>query len=86
LSVFDEVKKALEAVIAPDIATIKADLKVLSGRVDMANERLAILDDKLLEEKINTRFDGLLRELATDRRLEKLELERYSEQKKAGAN
>jgi hypothetical protein len=72
MSIFDDVKKAIETVIAPDIQIIKSDLKAMNREMDL---RFKALDD---------RFDDLIDRLELKKRIEKLERELHEE--KAGTN
>jgi hypothetical protein len=71
MSVFDEVKKAIEALLAPDIQKIKGDIEV-------TNERIKNLEDKmdLRFIALNQRFDDLIERLDLKKRVEQLERER----------
>ena len=64
MSVYDDVKKALQDFLAPEIQEIKGEMKAINARLD-GMEKLAEI-----------RFAAIMRELAVDRRLERLERER----------
>jgi hypothetical protein len=69
MSVIDDLRKVLQDFIAPELRTINA-------RLDNINDRF-----KSLEEKMDLRFDAVMKELATDKRIERLErLAQKSEQ------
>lgn len=54
MSVYDDVKKAIQALLAPDIQEIKGELKAVNTRIDGIEKRF-----DYLEQAINTRFDAL---------------------------
>jgi hypothetical protein len=78
MSVFDEVKKAIEAVLAPDIQKIKGDIEVTNERINSTNDRIKNLEDKidLRFIALNYRFDDLIERLELKKRVEQLERER----------
>jgi hypothetical protein len=71
MSIYDDIKKAFQDLLAPEIQEIRGELKAINIRLD-GMEKLA-----------EVRFAAIMRELAIDKRLERLE--RGSEEK-AGAN
>jgi hypothetical protein len=75
LSVYDDIKKALQDLLAPDIKEIKGDLKAVNARLD-AMEKI----DEMRFAAIDRRFDAVMRELAIDKRIERLERQRGEEQ------
>jgi chromosome segregation ATPase len=72
LSVIDDLRKLLQDFIAPELRSI-------NERIDNVNDRIKSLDEKVdyrfksLEDKIDFRFDAVMKELATDKRLDRLE-------------
>jgi hypothetical protein len=60
LSVYDDVKKALQDVLAPELREMKGELSAINIRID----------------GINQRFDDLIERLDLKKRVEKLEQER----------
>lgn len=75
MSVYDDIKKALQDLLAPDIKEIKGDLKAVNARLD-AMEKI----DEMRFAAIDRRFDAVMRELAIDKRIERLERQRGEEQ------
>ncbi|MEK7289691.1 MAG: hypothetical protein AAB067_05890 [Planctomycetota bacterium] len=81
MSVYDQVKQALQDVVAPEIKALQIEIKRLDEKID---NRFASLDEKVdtrfasLDEKIDTRFisldgkvDSLRREMIAEiRRLD----------------
>jgi hypothetical protein len=61
LSVYDDAKKALQDFLAPELEEIKGEMKAINIRLD-AMEKLS-----------EARFAAIMRELAIDKRLERLE-------------
>lgn len=62
MSVYDQVKQALQDVVAPEIKALQIEIKRLDEKID---NRFASLDEKVntrfasLDEKIDTRFSAL---------------------------
>lgn len=62
MSVYDQVKQALQDVVAPEIKALQIEIKRLDEKID---NRFASLDEKVntrfasLDEKIDTRFAAL---------------------------
>lgn len=62
MSVYDQVKQALQDIVAPEIKTLRIEIKRLDEKID---NRFASLDEKVntrfasLDEKIDTRFAAL---------------------------
>jgi hypothetical protein len=63
VSVYDDTKKALQDFLAPELQEMKGEMKGINIRLD-AMEKLAEI-----------RFAAIMRELAIDKRLERLERE-----------
>ena len=61
MSVYDDAKKALQDFLAPELEEIKGEMKAINIRLD-AMEKLS-----------EARFAAIMRELAIDKRLERLE-------------
>jgi uncharacterized protein YydD (DUF2326 family) len=57
MSVYDDIKKALQDLLAPDIREIKGELKAVNVRLD----------------SIDRRFDELIERLELNKRIEKIE-------------
>ena len=68
MSVYDDIKKALQDFLAPEIQELKGELKAINIRLD-GIERLA-----------EVRFEAIMRALEVDKRLERLE--RIAEEKR----
>ncbi|MEK6728895.1 MAG: hypothetical protein AABY76_02595 [Planctomycetota bacterium] len=62
MSVYDQVKQALQDVVAPEIKALQIEIKRLDEKID---NRFASLDEKMetriasLDEKVDTRFASL---------------------------
>jgi hypothetical protein len=63
MSVYDDVKRALQDFLAPDIKEIKGDVKAINARV----------------ESIDRRFDDLIERLELKKRIERLEQQHESQ-------
>jgi hypothetical protein len=59
MSIYEEIKKALQDLIAPDIREIKGELKAINVRLDGTNERIEHLVNML---KLERRLDALERQ------------------------
>jgi len=64
MSTIDDIRKVLQDFLAPELRTINA-------RLDNVGDRI-----KNLEEKMDLRFDAIMREIALDRRISNLERNR----------
>jgi nitrogenase molybdenum-iron protein alpha/beta subunit len=64
MSVYDDVKKALQDLLAPELKEMKGEMKVVNIRLEA------------MDKTINQRFDDLLEKLELSKRIEKLEQER----------
>jgi hypothetical protein len=88
--VYDDVKKALQDALAPDLQEIRGEIKALNTRVDAAEKnaelRFTMLDRSLaaLEHKIDLRFDSLTKQLELDKKLETLQRRVEAGEKKEG--
>ena len=79
MSIYDDVKKAIQDQLAPDLQEIKGEIKALNVRMDALEQKLDYqidglnrrLDDRF--EGLNQRFDQLIDKLEFDKRLESLE-------------
>jgi hypothetical protein len=72
MSIIDDLRKVLQDFLAPEIRTINARLDGINSRLDAINEKMDYRF-KAFEEKMDLRFDAVMKELATDRRIERLE-------------
>lgn len=61
MSAIDDIRKLMQDFLAPELRAIR-------GEIGLVNERV-----KHLEEKMDLRFDAVMKELATDKRIERLE-------------
>jgi predicted nuclease with TOPRIM domain len=68
VSIYDDVKKAIQDQLAPDLQEIKGEIKALNVRMDALEQKL---DYRI--EGLNQRFDQLIDKLEFDKRLENLE-------------
>jgi SMC interacting uncharacterized protein involved in chromosome segregation len=76
MTVYDQVKQALQDIVAPELFAIKGEIRRLDERIDALDEKLGAqmksLDEKLggqmksLDEKINTKVDSLRNELLAE--------------------
>jgi hypothetical protein len=64
MSVYDDVKKALQNCLAPELKEMKGEIKVVNIRLEA------------MDRTINQQFDDLLERLELSKRIEKLEQER----------
>lgn len=91
VGVYDQIKKAFQDLIAPELRTIRGDIRVLDQKVDGVDQKveslrtvMVSLKGKLLAEirRLDTRIDGVDRELRTaidtHERLAALEARRVS--------
>jgi hypothetical protein len=78
VGIYDQVKKAFQDVIAPELHAIRGDIRVLDQKIDGVDARLTIKIDALRTEtlslkaellaeirRLDTRIDGVDRELRT---------------------
>lgn len=78
MGVYDQIKKAFQDIIAPELHALRAEIRVLDQKIDGADARLNIKIDGLRAEtasmkgellaeirRLDTRIDGLDRELRT---------------------
>jgi hypothetical protein len=61
MSIYDDVKKALQDFLAPELKEMKGEMKVINIRLEA------------MDKTINQRFDDLLEKLELSKRIEKLE-------------
>jgi tetrahydromethanopterin S-methyltransferase subunit G len=82
MSTFEDVRKAIQDLIAPELRTITA-------RLDGISERFKALDEKLdlRFAAVNQRFDSLEEKIAVDKKIEALQRRMDEiEPQKAGTN
>ncbi len=78
MAVYDQIKKAFQDMIAPELQALRGEVRVLDQKIDGADARLNIKIDALRAEtlsmkgevlaeirRLDTRIDGLDRELRT---------------------
>ena len=75
MPVYDQVKQALQDILAPEIHALKAEIKRLDERIsgleEKVNARISGLEEKLnarisgLEEKMNARLSSVEEKLST---------------------
>jgi len=78
VGVYDQVKKALQDIVAPEFHALRGDIRVLDQKIDSVDAHLSIkiealrtetvsLKGELLAEirRLDTRIDGIDRELRT---------------------
>lgn len=71
MSVYDDIKKAMQELLAPDINEIKGEIKAINIRLDSA-EKLA-----------QSRHESIMRELAIDQKINALERRVEAQEKEA---
>jgi len=87
LSIYDDAKRALQDVLAPELKELKGELSAINIRIDGIEKnldtRFAAIDKNLdiRFAGLNQRFDDLIERLDLKKRVEKLEQER--EEKRA---
>jgi transcriptional regulator NrdR family protein len=70
LSIYEDIKKAIQEALAPDVSEIKGEVKALNTRLDSIEKVMNVRFDSL-----DQRFDDLLARLELTKRIEKLERE-----------
>ena len=71
MSVYDQIKKAFQDIIAPELHALRGDIRLLDQKVDAMDARLTIKIDALRNEmiaeirRVDTRIEGVDRELRT---------------------
>lgn len=83
MSVIDDIRKLLQDFIAPELRAIRGEIALVSERVKSFEEKTDLrfknIEEKMdyrfhtLEEKMDLGFDRIMKELATDKRIERLE-------------
>ena len=87
MSIYDDAKRALQDVLAPELKELKGELSAINIRIDGIEKnldtRFAAIDKNLdiRFAGLNQRFDDLIERLDLKKRVEKLEQER--EEKRA---
>ena len=65
MGVYDQIKKAFQDIIAPELHAIRGDIRLLDQKIDGADARLTVkidsLDQKIdgLDARLTTRIDSL---------------------------
>jgi hypothetical protein len=77
MGVYDQVKQAIQDFVAPEIQSIRGDIRVLTERIDAADarlsEKISALDGKLdhLDAKLTIKIDSFRNEMVSEiRRLD----------------
>ena len=70
MSIYEDIKKAIQEALAPDVSEIKGEVKALNTRLDSIEKVMNVRFDSL-----DQRFDDLLARLELTKRIEKLERE-----------
>ena len=78
MGVYDQIKKAFQEVVAPELQALRGDFRVLDQKIDRVDQRLSQKIDGLRSEtvsmkaellaeirRLDTRMDGMDRELRT---------------------
>ena len=78
MGVYDQIKKAFQDIVAPELHALRGDIRVLDQKIDGVDSRLTAKIDSLRTEtislkgeliaeirRLDTRIDGLDRELRT---------------------
>ena len=75
MSVYDDVKTAVERLLTPDIGEIKARLSAVEKKIDEVDQRSEHRDQELTRamergfDRVEARLDGLSRRLRTEEEL-----------------
>jgi len=71
MGVYDQIKKAFQDIIAPELHALRGDIRLLDQKIDAVDARLTIKLDSLRNEmiaeirRVDTRIEGVDRELRT---------------------
>lgn len=72
MSVIEDVRKLFQDFLAPELRAIRGEIAIVSERVKSFEEK-ADLRFKYLDEKMDFHYKAIMKELATDKRIERLE-------------
>jgi hypothetical protein len=64
VGIYDQVKKAFQDVIAPELHAIRGDLRVLDQKIDSADQRLTQKIDGI-DARLTVKIDGLRTEMGS---------------------
>ena len=67
VGVYDQIKKALQDVVAPELHAIRGDMRAMRGDIRVLDQKIDSLRTELVAEirRLDTRIDGVDRELRT---------------------
>jgi predicted nucleic acid-binding Zn-ribbon protein len=65
MNVYEEVKKALQDIVAPELKALQGEIKALNTEIKRLDEKIDF-HYKNLDEKIDQRFDSLRNELISE--------------------
>jgi len=72
MSVYEEVKQALQDIVAPELKALQVEIRRLDEKIDSLDGKLSTRMDSLdykigaLDEKLTTRMDSLKAEITTE--------------------
>ncbi len=71
MGVYDQIKKAFQDTIAPELHALRGDIRLLGQKIDAVDARLTVKIDSVRNEmvaeirRVDTRIEGVDRELRT---------------------
>ena len=71
MGVYDQIKKAFQDIIAPELHALRGDIRLLDQKIDAVDARLTVKIDSFRNEmiaelrRVDTRIEGVDRELRT---------------------
>ena len=71
MGVYDQIKKAFQDIIAPELHALRGDIRLLDQKIDAIDARLTVRIDALRNEmiaeirRVDTRIESVDRELRT---------------------
>ena len=71
MGVYDQIKKAFQDTIAPELHALRGDIRLLDQKIDAVDARLTVKIDSFRNEmiaelrRVDTRIEGVDRELRT---------------------
>ena len=70
MGAYDQMKKAFQDLIAPEIHALRGDIRVVNERVVALDQKIVALDQKVvyLDEKLTAKIDSLRNEMHSELR------------------
>jgi hypothetical protein len=67
MGVYDQIKKAFQDIIAPELHTLRGEIRLLDQKIDGVDVKVTSMKAELLAEirRLDVRIDGVDRELRT---------------------